>query len=86
MFKLMKKYRWYALITPILVTIEVATAIVIPMILSSLINNGVNTGDMDYILRLGLIIIGFATISLIVAISSMFTGSKAAHEIGRAHV
>ncbi len=82
MFKLMKKYRWYALITPILVTIEVATAIVIPMILSSLINNGVNTGDMDYILRLGLIIIGFATISLIVAISSMFTGSKAAHGFG----
>lgn len=82
LLKLIKKYKWYAIFTPILVTIEVATAIVIPMILSSLIDNGVNTGDIDYIVKLGLIIIGFAAASLIVAILSMFTGSKAAHGFG----
>lgn len=82
LFKLMKKYKWYAIITPILVIIEVATAIVIPMILSDLINNGVNTGDINHITHLGLIIIVFALVSLIVAILSILTGSRAAHGFG----
>ena len=82
LFKLIKKYKWYAIITPILVSIEVATAIFIPMVLSDLINNGVNTGDINYITRSGIIIIAFSLVSLAVGMLSIYTGSKAAHGFG----
>ncbi len=78
----MKKHKWYAIITPLLVILEVATSVVIPMILSNLIDNGVNTGDIDYIYKLGIIIISLAAASLVVGIGSMRTGAKAAHGFG----
>lgn len=80
--KLIKKYRWSAIITPILVIIELGASIVVPMILSDLVDNGINKGDLDYIIRSGLLIIALAAISLVFAIISIRTGSKASHGFG----
>ena len=80
--KLMKKYKWYAIITPILVILELGTTIVTPLILSNLIDNGINKGDFEYIKNSGLLIIGLALISLILSIFSIRTGTKASHGFG----
>ena len=80
--KLIKKYKWYAIFTPILVILELVTSIVIPIILSNLIDNGINKGDFEYIKYSGLLIILLAIISLIFAIISIRIGTKAAHGFG----
>lgn len=80
--KLLKKYKWYAIITPILVIFELGAAIIVPMILSNLIDDGINKGDFEYIKSSGLLIIGLATISVILAMLSIRLGAKSAHGLG----
>ncbi len=81
--KLIKKYKWYAIITPILVMMELGLSVTIPKILSDLIDNGINKSDTDFIINRGLLIIGFSLIAVILGVISVYTGSKAAHGFGK---
>ena len=83
LFGLIKKYKWYAIITPLLVMIELGFSVMIPLILSDLVDNGINKSDPDYIISKGLLIIAFASIAVLIGIISVYTGSKAAHGFGR---
>lgn len=83
LFSLIKKYKWYAIITPLLVMIELGFSVIIPLILSDLVDNGINKSDPDYIISKGLLIIAFASIAVLIGIISVYTGSKAAHGFGR---
>ena len=83
LFGLIKKYKWYATITPLLVMIELGFSVMIPLILSDLVDNGINKSDPDYIISKGLLIIAFASIAVLIGIISVYTGSKAAHGFGR---
>ena len=52
--KSVREYKRDAIFTPILVVAEVAMDVVIPMLISHLIDFGITPGDMDYIYKVGL--------------------------------
>ncbi|MCD7828503.1 MAG: ABC transporter ATP-binding protein/permease [Clostridiales bacterium] len=68
--KSIREYKFQSIITPILVLGEVAMEVIIPLLMASLIDNGISDGSMGYVVRMGVIL-------LICAVVSMFFGSMA---------
>lgn len=68
--KCVREYKKDAILTPVFVIGEVIMEVVIPLLMADLIDNGINAGSMDFVLKMG---VGL----LICAIISMFFGSAA---------
>lgn len=80
MFRLLRKYTkdgwWAAVLGPIFTIIEVVFDAVIPYVMSLIIDEGINNrhGDVDYIFKLGLIMVGLAFLAAITgALSGLFS-------------
>ena len=58
--KYVGEYKKYAVITPVLVTLEALMEIVIPLLMAQLIDNGIDAGNMGEITKYGLILLGAA--------------------------
>lgn len=59
------EYKKYAIYTPILKFLETIFEVLIPYFMMKLIDVGVKNGDISYIIKTGLIMIGLALVSLI---------------------
>lgn len=64
-------YRKYALLAPLLVVLEVGCELVLPLVMANIVDVGIATGDLDYILRQG-------TLMLLLAGAAMALGVGAA--------
>ena len=62
--KYVGEYKKYAVITPVLVTLEALMEIVIPLLMAQLIDNGIDAGDMGEITKYGLILLGAAFLTM----------------------
>ncbi len=71
------EYRKVAFITPILMILEVVFEIAIPYLMQSIIDDGVNKGDIDHIVKIGLLMILFAALSLVFGALGALTACKA---------
>jgi ATP-binding cassette, subfamily B, multidrug efflux pump len=60
----LREYRREALKTPVFVTCEVVLEVAIPFLMASLIDFGIDDGNMNLVLRLGLILLSLALLSL----------------------
>ena len=60
-----REYKGDAMITPVLVALEVVMEVLIPFLMAGIIDKGIKVGDMDYILRMGLVLLVAALLSLI---------------------
>lgn len=74
----MKKYGIYAILCPIMVVGEVLLDIFIPLLMSKIVDYGIplgqQTGDISYILKMGLLMIGMAMLALLFgALASRFS-------------
>ena len=77
--KSVREFKKTAILTPITVTFEVIMEVVIPMLMASLIDSGIDKGDMNYILKMGLILIGCCVLSLIFgALAGKFASTASA--------
>lgn len=65
-----RDYKRDTIFTPTFVVGEVIMEVFIPTLMASLIDNGINKGDMNYVLKMGIILI-------VAAIVSLFFGSAA---------
>ena len=65
--KSIREYKIASVITPIFIVCEVILEVLIPYLMASLIDNGVDKGDMDYIWKMGLVLALVALISLLFA-------------------
>lgn len=65
MFGYSGEYRKYAILTPLLVLVECFFDILIPYLMAMMIDVGIVRGDVDYVVRIGLLMILFAVISMI---------------------
>ncbi len=65
LFKSIRQYKKASLLAPFFVTLEVVMEVLIPTIMASLIDNGINKGDMSTIERIGIILIIACLLSLI---------------------
>lgn len=65
LFKSIRQYKKASLLAPFFVTLEVIMEVLIPTIMASLIDNGINKGDMSAIEHIGFILIIACILSLI---------------------
>lgn len=68
--KCVREYKKPAILTPAFVVGEVIMEVLIPLLMADLIDNGINSGNMDFVLKMG---VGL----LICAVISMFFGAAA---------
>ncbi|HIY62410.1 MAG TPA: ABC transporter ATP-binding protein/permease [Candidatus Mediterraneibacter stercoripullorum] len=65
-----REYKRQSFLTPVLVALEVLMEVMIPLLMANIIDDGITKGDMDYIIRVGLLLI-------LMAIIALFFGAKA---------
>lgn len=68
--KSVREYKKYAFLTPVLVILEVVMEVIIPVFTASLIDSGIDKGDMGHVLKIGAILV-------LVSVISMFFGAMA---------
>lgn len=73
--KCIGKYKKDSIFSPLFVILEVLGEILIPFLVSNLIDYGIDKGDMDYILKIGSILVLCTTLTLI---CSFIAGKSAA--------
>jgi len=76
---LMKKYIAFAIASPILMILEVLADIIIPYLMSRIVDIGIANRDIDYIVKIGLIMIGAAMLGILFGVLSSFAGAKAGY-------
>ena len=72
-----REYRKFAFITPLLMVGEVAMEVLIPTLMAIIVDTGVGSGDMGYVLRIGILIVCAAFLSLCFGVAGAWTASKA---------
>ena len=60
-----RQYKKPAILTPIFVSLEVVLEVIIPFLMASLIDKGIEAGNMSEILRIGGILVAMAFLSLL---------------------
>lgn len=73
-----KEYKLPSFLTPVFMLLEVAMEMVIPLLLATLIDDGINAGNMPTILKVGLFMIVAAGIGLSAGIGGGYFSAKAA--------
>ncbi len=71
------EYKKVTFITPILMILEVVFEIAIPYLMQSIIDDGVKYGNIDHIIKVGLLMILFAALSLVFGALGALTACKA---------
>lgn len=79
----LKSYTVLIIITCLLLLCQTIGNLSLPRFLSNIIDNGITTGNMGYILRIGIYMIIVAIITSAVGMIAMYTSSKVAMSVGR---
>jgi len=83
LLKQVKQYKWVAIATPVCMLLEVLMETLIPFLMASIIDNGVNAGDMNHIIKIGVLMIGTALIGLVGGLLGGRFGAKASTGFAR---
>ena len=75
--KSIREYKKQTILTPIFVSFEVILEVLIPLLMSRIIDEGLDKGDMNVVYITGLILLLCSAISLICGIASGLNASKA---------
>lgn len=78
-----KEYKWASIATPVFMLLEVAVDTIIPLLMASIIDNGVNMGDTRYIYIMGVWMIVAALFGLLTGCLGAKYGAKAAMGFGK---
>lgn len=62
--KCIREYKKHSLLSPLFVTFEVIMEVIIPLVMAKLIDNGIDKGDMNYVITTGGLLLLLAVISL----------------------
>jgi len=78
-----KEYKWASIATPVFMLLEVAVDTIIPLLMASIIDNGVNMGDTRHIYIMGVYMIVAALFGLLTGCLGAKYGAKAAMGFGK---
>ena len=78
-----KEYKWASIATPVFMLLEVAVDTIIPILMASIIDNGVNMGDTRHIYIMGVCMIVAALFGLLTGCLGAKYGAKAAMGFGK---
>ena len=76
-------YRLPLILVVVLVAIQAIGNLYLPNLNADIINNGVVKGDIDYILRIGGVMLAVTFVTMLCAIVSVYFGAKIAMSVGR---
>lgn len=76
-FKEVKEYKAVSIATPLFMIIEALMEMLIPYLMASIIDNGVNKGDMGHIVKTGGLMLVLAAIGLAAGLAGGITAAKA---------
>ena len=71
------KFKKDTFLTPIFVFIEALLEVMIPYLMATLIDDGIDKGNLNYTTKLGLLLLAFAIISLFLGIVAARLSSRA---------
>ena len=57
--KSVRQYKWVSIATPLLKVLEVIMEVLIPYYMADLIDYGIDKGNMDYVVKIGILLICF---------------------------
>ena len=83
LLKYVKEYKKVAIITPILVLLEVVLEIMIPLVMAELIDQGIDGGSMPDIVKYGIELLIFAILALAFGVAAGRTASVASAGFAR---
>ncbi|HCW04627.1 MAG TPA: ABC transporter [Clostridium sp.] len=75
----MKKYIMFALLSPIFMILEVLGDVIVPYLMSRIVDVGIANQDIDYIVKTGVIMILAALLAMFFGVSSSFFGASAGY-------
>ena len=78
-----KQYKADAIKTPLYMILEVAMEMVIPLLMATIVDDGVNKGNMGVIFQTGLLMLAMAGVGLFAGLRGGATGAKAATGLAR---
>ena len=78
-----KEFKTASLLTPVFMILEVIMEMIIPLLMASIIDDGVNAGDMNHILMIGGVMVLAALFSLTFGICGGIFGAKASTGFAR---
>ena len=81
--KEIKEFKAASIATPFYMVLEVLMEMIIPFLMASIIDKGVNAGDMQYIFKTGGFMIVFAVIGLLAGLAGGRYGAKASTGLAR---
>lgn len=81
--KEIKEFKAASIATPLFMVLEVMMEMIIPFLMASIIDKGVNAGDMQYIFKVGGFMIVFAVIGLFAGLAGGRYGAKASTGFAR---
>lgn len=74
----LKPYMFFAIIGPLFMVLEVAMDLIQPTIMQHIIDVGIANQDLNYVIKMGLLMIGAAALGLIGGLGCMMYSTKAA--------
>ncbi|MGN4443766.1 ABC transporter ATP-binding protein [Bacillus cereus group sp. MYBK79-1] len=74
----LKPYMFFAIIGPLFMVLEVAMDLIQPTIMQHIIDVGIANRDMNYVIKMGLLMIGAAALGLVGGLGCMMYSTKAA--------
>ncbi|MEI8261720.1 MAG: ABC transporter permease, partial [Actinomycetes bacterium] len=78
----LKPYKWVLLVISILLLVQVVTNLVLPNLNADIINDGVVTGDVGYILRTGGVMLAVSVVLGLSSIAAVYLSARTAMRMG----
>ena len=78
-----REFKWVSLITPVCMIVEVLMEMVIPLLMASIVDEGVNAGNMNHIYRIGALMVVVALVGLAAGLLGGVFAAKASTGFAR---
>ena len=75
----MKKYRLYAILSPVMMVLEVGADVLVPFLMSRIVDIGIKNQDMSFVIQTGLLMILLALGGMFMGVVSSFFGARAGY-------
>lgn len=82
LMKYFKEYKWYAILCPIMMILEVLMDVMIPYLMADIVDVGIPNGDVAFVVRQGSLMILAALIGIVTGIFSAKLGATAGFGFG----
>lgn len=78
-----RDYRVRAVLAPLFKCLEACFDLFVPLVISSMIDHGIRSGNLGYVFRMGGLLLALATIGLLCSFTAQFFAAKVAIHTGR---